>query len=618
MEDLHIKENLPLQNDSDAVKVLSLPASIIREPLKVFNMSTSTPRKPLTDIKQVARPKDSVNIKTSTPLGTPRPTNLHSRKLKPSSLLKKADKENVMTDRTRMGKSADSCSSSHRMDEIFEENVEEFVTKVLDQCVQDLNDEKTDISSNEKLGVEELKPTLTDICMLTETQSDDLRSQPEIEVEIESEQLECMSDEAARTDGRQELVSQFGDLSVNEDSLLGNSNYSDCSFTESTKSEEELLASYVQTPNLNICSETDSNINGKEINCFEPLEARSLGLKFQTPKPRFLEKLALRQRVNDATSSLATWVFPKEVTEHHVQIVSGNNKVKLMHDVACSPMPQSRKKLSSNDNFNDNQNKKTRDIDGYDYDKQKDISSINDHKHETKKDTLNCSFDCENATSCEVTQTNKDTNVDIELGTAECINKSLQSNYSTPHGKVMCRDFASDTNIDIFPPVAMNSVACSPISVPVCDFSVQNEVETQSVLCSPIRFENCDVSIQHEGLTAEDVRKQHPRVLANELETLRLENSRLENQVKAYEKDRKKLVVQKDLQVKFEENKAALWEMETKYSQDVDEWQTRQQALESEISVLKLELEDKISVLKLEHENEMSVLKLEHKNKVMI
>jgi hypothetical protein len=46
-------------------------------------------------------------------------------------------------------------------------------------------------------------------------------------------------------------------------------------------------------------------------------------------------------------------------------------------------------------------------------------------------------------------------------------------------------------------------------------------------------------------LTAEDVRKQHPRVLANELETLRLENSRLENQVKAYEKDRKKLVVQK-------------------------------------------------------------------------
>ena len=28
-----------------------------------------------------------------------------------------------------------------RMDEIFEENVEEFVTKVLDQCVQDLENE---------------------------------------------------------------------------------------------------------------------------------------------------------------------------------------------------------------------------------------------------------------------------------------------------------------------------------------------------------------------------------------------------------------------------------------------------------------------------------------------
>jgi hypothetical protein len=209
--------------------------------------------------------------------------------------------------------------------------------------------------------------------------------------------------------------------------------------------------------------------------------------------------LALRQRVNDATSSLATWVFPKEVTEHHVQIFSGNNKVKHMHDVACSPMPQSRKKLSPNDNFNDNQNKETGDINGYDYDQQKGNSSINDRMYETKKDTLNCNFDSENVTSCEVTKTNKDTNVDIELGTAECINKSLESNYSTPHGKVMCRDFASNPGIDILPPVAMNSIACSPISVPVCDFSVQNEVETQSVLCSPIRFENCDVSIQHEA-----------------------------------------------------------------------------------------------------------------------
>jgi hypothetical protein len=43
------------------------------------------------------------------------------------------------------------------------------------------------------------------------------------------------------------------------------------------------------------------------------------------------------------------------------------------------------------------------------------------------------------------------------------------------------------------------SVACSPIGTPVCDFSVQNEFQTQSAICSPIRFEHFDVSIQNEA-----------------------------------------------------------------------------------------------------------------------
>jgi len=42
-------------------------------------------------------------------------------------------------------------------------------------------------------------------------------------------------------------------------------------------------------------------------------------------------------------------------------------------------------------------------------------------------------------------------------------------------------------------------------------------------------------------LTADDIRKQHPRVLANELETLRLEKSRLEGQMASLEKDRHQL-----------------------------------------------------------------------------
>lgn len=57
-------------------------------------------------------------------------------------------------------------------------------------------------------------------------------------------------------------------------------------------------------------------------------------------------------------------------------------------------------------------------------------------------------------------------------------------------------------------------------------------------------FSATQVMVLYYRLTAEDVRKQHPRILANELETLRLENSRLHSQVQVLEKDKKKLVMQ--------------------------------------------------------------------------
>lgn len=57
-------------------------------------------------------------------------------------------------------------------------------------------------------------------------------------------------------------------------------------------------------------------------------------------------------------------------------------------------------------------------------------------------------------------------------------------------------------------------------------------------------FSATQVMVLYYRLTAEDVRKQHPRILANELETLRLENSRLDSQVQVLEKDKKKLVMQ--------------------------------------------------------------------------
>ena len=44
-----------------------------------------------------------------------------------------------------------------------------------------------------------------------------------------------------------------------------------------------------------------------------------------------------------------------------------------------------------------------------------------------------------------------------------------------------------------------------------------------------------------------------------------------------------------ELQAKFEETKSALQELETKYSHEVDEWRTKQESFESEISVLKHE-----------------------------
>ena len=42
-------------------------------------------------------------------------------------------------------------------------------------------------------------------------------------------------------------------------------------------------------------------------------------------------------------------------------------------------------------------------------------------------------------------------------------------------------------------------------------------------------------------LTSDDIRKQHPRALANQLETLTVSNSRLESQLRSTEQERKQL-----------------------------------------------------------------------------
>ena len=54
----------------------------------------------------------------------------------------------------------------------------------------------------------------------------------------------------------------------------------------------------------------------------------------------------------------------------------------------------------------------------------------------------------------------------------------------------------------------------------------------------------CPYVILRYRLTADDIRKQHPRVLANELETLRNQNQRLEEQIYTLEQDAQKHVSQ--------------------------------------------------------------------------
>ena len=53
-----------------------------------------------------------------------------------------------------------------------------------------------------------------------------------------------------------------------------------------------------------------------------------------------------------------------------------------------------------------------------------------------------------------------------------------------------------------------------------------------------------NISVSNYRLTADDIRKQHPRVLANELETLKAQNQRLETQVHSLEEKTKQVVSQ--------------------------------------------------------------------------
>ncbi|XP_052802480.1 early endosome antigen 1-like [Mya arenaria] len=204
-----------------------------------------------------------------------------------------------------------------------------------------------------------------------------------------------------------------------------------------------------------------------------------------------------------------------------------------------------------------------------------------------------------------------------------------------------------------------HSVMCSPLHIPTTDISIQNVAEFQSVLCSPMvqrpdqdksvlacgpecvdmgvgtdpalgievgvsvrpdvvstATDMDDSPMMHSGtsmtplkidkktkkLTAEDVRRQHPRVLANEFETLRLQNTRLESQIAGLEKDRKKLVAQEELEHRLESVSKELSALKEEYAGAQEGWQAREETLVAETQEVRLQYDTQLKELRAEYE----------------
>lgn len=324
--------------------------------------------------------------------------------------------------------------------------------------------------------------------------------------------LDLVKEEGTYLVDRDLLVSQFGDVSVSEESLLGDSHYSDCSesFAESTKSEEELLASYVQTPNLDSAkSIVDENSVEKEM---QSREVSVDGTRFRTPHPTFIENVAVVQRVKSATSSLASWVFPKETMNHHLQRVPSGEKVRLVHDMACSPIPPSMGNMLTESCALGIENK------DWVVNNSDDAVTCVHYATETVQSVAGENLDIEEFTQHVSEEANETEDVadmptDVELGLSQevCTEIEFCDSNQDENGDRRNSLLKSCGHSESPSPIhhkAFNSIACSPISVPVCDFSVQNEIETQSAQCSPIKFSIHDVSISPVWFPGNDISSQ--------------------------------------------------------------------------------------------------------------
>ena len=288
--------------------------------------------------------------------------------------------------------------------------------------------------------------------------------------------------------------------SIQEEDLLGDASQSFESFLDITKSEDELLSSYIQSPT------STASISESEKDDHTNISVSSV----DSSVPNFIEKVAFTQRLKSATSSLSSWVFSPRKQDYKVQWFPDSGKAKVMHNVACSPMPQCCEQLEENI---------VKDHSGSGSEclaKSTDIGRcVNEDASETSVDlTFNPTNDIpdkvsgcghssdehiETCVDCSISEHHEQSVIVRNL--LECVkektllldelddivNKSFECSMNVQQD-------VGDQNV-----VETHSVMTSPLRIEGHDIAVQHEVETQSAQCSPFRPDTHNVSAQYEA-----------------------------------------------------------------------------------------------------------------------
>jgi len=264
--------------------------------------------------------------------------------------------------------------------------------------------------------------------------------------------MATVCEEAANTSTSEQVVKPRArslETSLNEDLLLGDCSFEeDASYCNSTKSEEELLATpcpsnarLVQTEYETHTEEEHASVSN-EIS-LKKMESNTLSKNFANGT-NFLDNVHRMERVQNATAFLSQLAMGSSV--HDTNLHSFNKSHNDSHNSSENAANYSR--LSSN-----SANTSTSSVGT-----QTALRNLLDEIHESST-VLD----------------------DIEEGINMMeISGSVAKACSTP----MVR-------------VADGFTSCQPSQLPTCEKSVQSQVSAQSASCSPIKFENLDISIQN-------------------------------------------------------------------------------------------------------------------------